>query len=498
MIQEQRVPTEAVRFFKPTHAWLRQVRLAYVPGPTSSLLEDFAARLLDCFRRYGHTVYETPQNPLDVLLTTATFGEPIGWRKAVLAHARRRWKLDHTPTVFTLLHATPQQFHSYLQHFEAALAKDPPDPADYAFPGLQPRAYITLAEQGQRGGAILALERLVQSQAMCIRNVLVIGDEHPLEAYTFDLVGAHPRSDASDPEAFYQDLMLRILTAVSTKEITQHQVLGEPVPQEVWRSLKTPAQMREGGRQLGLRSFFTEMVSIANLVDIPYIPETVASQYSEGCFATWEPQLNALVATVTGSARPVNKYNLSDDDLALIVGVRPDGLGAQVRHVRGLRNDPPSSEAVELMQMDASLPRLRLGAEFGYEKTIEVPVARSKLHGHRGVRAYNPRTVEHVHLDEPYYHYPVSCATQAQALSTQAAFSRSQALQNPDDPRQLVFTILPGHGVMIVEKWVAGKAPFQLMWEAMDNGDLQIESRVPQGLVVYDPDSDGMMRLQEP
>ncbi len=310
-------------------------------------------------------------------------------------------------------------------------------------------------------------------------------------------MGAHPRTDAGDPQAFYQDLMLRILTAVSTQEITQHQVLGEPLPLEVWRSLTTPAQMREGGRQLGLRGFFTEMVSIANLVAIPYIPETVASQYSEGCFATWEPAVNALVATVTGSARPVNKYNLSDDDLALIVGVRPDGLGAQVRHVRGLRNDPPSSEAVELMQMDASLPRLHLGAKLGYAKPVEAPVARSKLHGHRGVRRYNPRTVEHVALDEPYYHYPVSCATQAQAISTQVAFSRSQALQDPADPRQIVFTILPGHGVMIVEKWVPGKVPFQLIWEAMDSGDLQIESRVPQGMVVFAPDESGWMTLRE-
>ncbi len=168
---------ETLQPFKPAHSWLRTVCLAYAPGPTTPLLDEFAHNLLETFRQHGHTVYPEPQNPLDVLLTTAAFGEPIGWRKAVLAHARRRWKLDHTPTVITLLHATPAQFQAYLKRFEAALAKDPPDPADYAFPGLQPKAYITLAEQGQRGGPILALERLVQSQAMCIRNILVIGEE---------------------------------------------------------------------------------------------------------------------------------------------------------------------------------------------------------------------------------------------------------------------------------------------------------------------------------
>ena len=479
------------------HTWLRQIQIAYAPGPTTPLLEAFAAGLLDCFRRHGHTVYDTPQEPLDGLLTTAAFGEPLGWRNAALVQARKKYGLEHTPTIFTLLHATPAQFHATLERLAAALEKDPPDPADYAFPGLQPMAYQTLSEQGQRGGPIMALERLVQSQAISIRNILVVGDERPLQAYTFDLAGAHPRSEASDPQAFYRDLMLRIQTAVSTQETTQHVVTGEPVPKATWKRLTTPGQMREGGRQLGLRGFFTEMVSVANLVNIPYVPDTVAKQYSEGCFATWEPALNALVTTVTGSARPVNKYNLSDDDLALIVGVRPDGLGAVVQRVQGLRNDPPSSEAVELMLMDEDLPRITTEPANGYTQIYQAPVARSKLHGHRGVLRYNPQVVEHVFLDEAYYHYPVSCATQAQAFSTRTAFSRSQALSSPSDPRQVVFTILPGHGVMIVEKWVPGKAPFQLMWEAMDRGDLEIAARVPQGVVEYKVDGKGWMGLKE-
>jgi hypothetical protein len=124
-------------------------------------------------------------------------------------------------------------------------------------------------------------------------------------------------------------------------------------------------------------------------------------------------------------------------------------------------------------------------------------VARSKLHGHRGVRSFNPAMVEHAPLDEAYYHYPVSCATQAQATSTQTAFSRSRALTDLADPRKLVFTILPGHGVMIAEKWQSGKAPFQLMWEAMDCGDIEIASQVPQGVVRYIADGRGRMVLRE-
>ena len=161
------------------HTWLQHIHIAFASGPSTPLLEAVVAGLLDCFRENGHTVRATPQEPLDALLTTAAFGEPLGWRKAILAHARRRFGLAHTPTVFTLLHATPEQLRGTLERLRAGLAKEHPDPADFAFPGLQASAYLTLVEQGRRGGAIMALERLVQSQAMCIRNILVVGDAAP-------------------------------------------------------------------------------------------------------------------------------------------------------------------------------------------------------------------------------------------------------------------------------------------------------------------------------
>jgi hypothetical protein len=123
-------------------------------------------------------------------------------------------------------------------------------------------------------------------------------------------------------------------------------------------------------------------------------------------------------------------------------------------------------------------------------------VVRSKLHGHRGMAAYDPRYVEFAPLDPPYYHYLVSCGTGAQAQGIKDAFARSEALQNPQDPRQVVFTVLPGHGIVIVEKWVSGTTPFQVMWEYMDAGYLEVENRVPQGPMEYVPGLDGRMLLQ--
>ena len=478
-----------------THPWLRQICVAFVPGPTTALLQEVADDLLRRFHYLGHQVQTTPDHRTDVILTTARFGESMSWRKAPLFTARRRFGLSRTPTVYTLIHVLPKDFEDLLDYFRVTLAKEPPDPADYSFLGLAPRAYRVLFEQGRRGGSILALERLVQAQAKSIRIILVVGDDRPLAAYHFDLVGAHPRSEADDLEAFYTDIAVRIVTTVSTTEVNQHQVVGDPIERSLWQSLSAPAAMRAAGQKLGERNFFTEMVRIADLVSVPAVGDAVASQYSEGCFSTWDPTLGALIATVTGSARPVDKGNISEDELAVIVGVRPDGKGALVRHVEGKRNDPPSSEAVEMLDMDSALPTFVLGPE--WDTRARVPAARSKLHGHRGVGAYDPRWVEHVPLDPPYYHYPVSCATEAQARGIKKAFSRSQALRDPNDPHQVVFTVLPGHGVVIVEKWVPHKAPFQVMWEHLDASFLEIKDRIPQGSLEYVSDAAGRMLLHE-
>jgi hypothetical protein len=479
---------------KPAHLWLRRIHVAFVPGPMSPLLEEVASDLIHHFCLQGHQVQTTPDDRTDVILTTTPFGEPIRWREALFFTARKRFHLSHSPTLYTLLHVLPEEFQHLLDHFRAALSKAPPDPAHYAFPGLAPQAHRVLFEQGHRGGPMLALERLVQAQAKSTRILLVVGDDRPLLAYHFDLVGAHPRSEAEDLESFYEDIVLRIVTAVSTREVTEHEVVGEPIPYALWQRLKTPAAMRVAGQQLGKRNFFTEMVRIANLVQVPAVTDAIANQYSEGCFATWDPTLGALIATVTGSARPVDKGSITDDDLAVIVGVRPDGSGALTRHVEGKRNDPPSSEAVEMMDMDSPLPTVSLDS--AWNVTAQVPVARSKLHGHRGIAAYDPRRVEYVLLDPPYYHYLVSCATDAQARGVKGAFARSEAMQNPDDPRQVVFTVLPGHGVVIAEKWVPGKAPFQVIWEYMDAGYLQVDNHIPQGTMEYARGPDGRMVLQ--
>ncbi len=485
---------------KPRHPWLHPINIAFVPGSMTPLSEEVVEGLLQHARLQGHQVQAVPDDSTDIILTTAAFGEPLNWRQALMLSSRRRFKLQRTPAVYTMLHADPTEFQQMLDHFQIALSKEPPDPSDFDFPGLAPTAYQTLVEQGRRGGPILSLERLLQAQAKCIRILLLVGGERPQAVYHFDLVGAYPRSETDDNiSAFYDDIVLRIATTVSTDEVTQHQAMDEPIPHPVWQGLRTPRAMTAAARQLGQRNFFTKMVRIADLVHVPSVGDAVAEQYSEGCFSTWDADLGALIATITGSARPVQKSDITEDDLAVIVGVRPDEKGALVREVEGKQNSPPSSEALEMIDMDTALPTIVLKEDWdlvGDAFAAKVPVARSKLHGHRGIGAYHPEHVEFVPLYPQYYHYIVSCATGAQAQGIKEAFARSAALQDPDDPRQVVFTVLPGHGTVIAEKWVPGKAPFEIIWEYMDAGYLQVDNRIPQGPMAYTPDPDGLMVLE--
>jgi hypothetical protein len=478
----------------PQHTWMHDVSIIYLPTQPDELMDEVAHGILQAFDRLGNQVQETADENLDVILTSLPFGEVLNWRRALMFTGRIQLKLEHSPTVWTIVHMTKKEFDENIAHFEKALKKKPIDLADFTYDGLAETAPRHLAEQGLRGGPILSLMRRIQAQAKCIRILLLVGDDTPERAYHFDLVGAFPYTDYSiGADLFYEDIAIRMTAAASTHEITQHEVVGDPIPRSLWNKSTIPAAMGKAGAELGKREFFTEMIKVAELVQVPSVGASISSQYSEGCFVTWDPTIDGLVATVTGSARPVRKDDITEKDLAVIVGVRADGQGAQIRHVEDKNNDPPSSEAVEMREMDMNLPTITLDKAWGIDH--EVPVVRSKLHGHRGVRSYNPENVEYVPLDGPYFHYLVSCSTEAQARGITNAFARSETFTNPDDSRTAAFTLLPGHGLVIAEKWVAGKEPFQLMWEMMDNNDIEIYNHVPQGGLEY-VEKDGRMVIE--
>jgi len=303
------------------HGWLKTTHVSFVPaaGAEDSLVQHVLAQLQERFARQGHYVQERPNAQTTLFVTTARYGEPVNWRESVMLTGRRRFGLNHSPMTYTILRVTPAQLKERLDYFERVLAKETPDASDFAFPGLAETAYRTLIEQGRRGGPIMSFIRLVQAQAKCIRLVIIVGAEQVESAYYFDLVGGYPHVVAGeDLDAFYDDMVRRIVTSVSTGEVTQHAVTEPTVSHAEWQRLASPAAMKAAGFELGRRNFFTEMVRVADLTNVPAVGDSIASQYSEGCFATWDAHLQALIATITGSARPVEKQHLTDDDITFL------------------------------------------------------------------------------------------------------------------------------------------------------------------------------------
>src|SRR6266508_1478045 len=98
----------------PIHSWLKQLSLSYISGPSTDLADRVASDLMDYFHHEGHTTQEVPSADTNVILTTARLGEPLGWREALMFTARRRYKLKHVPTVFTIVHALPEQFNEWM------------------------------------------------------------------------------------------------------------------------------------------------------------------------------------------------------------------------------------------------------------------------------------------------------------------------------------------------------------------------------------------------
>ena len=142
---------------RPRHAWLRRIRVAFVAGPMTPLLERVAGALLGHFRLRGHEVQTAPDDETDVVLTTAQSETPVSWRRALLFSVRRRFRLSRSPAVYTLLHMTPGRFRGLLEHFRAALARETPDPAAFDFPGLAPKARLKWGFQCPSGPKIEAL-----------------------------------------------------------------------------------------------------------------------------------------------------------------------------------------------------------------------------------------------------------------------------------------------------------------------------------------------------
>jgi hypothetical protein len=467
----------------PLHSWAHPITIAYLPDYRDAMLDRVLGDLLGWLEASGSLVQSRPTNATDLILTTARFNQPINRDEALLFHGKRRFGLSRRPQVLTLVSMTEGEYADQIAHF-TALAADREAGLTRQYVGLGPQAVDVLVEQSRRGGPEVALGRLLQGQMCSIRVMAVIGDGqgNPHRAIHIDLAGAHPKSYAGDRASFAEDIGRRMLTAICAHDVDHHDLLDETLPRAVWERLTTPEAMIRAGITFTQYGFFTTPISIEKVLGYRGgIGEAIAAQYSEGCYAVFEPDVPGLITTATGSSRLVDKRSISRDDQAIVVGVKPQRDGARVIQVEGRSKVIPSVEAVEMMGICEALPYHDRANSRG--EMVKAPPVRAILHGHLGVAEYDPEYAEPVYLDEPYYDYLVSCGTGALASGTAAAFRRSRALADLKDPRAVVVLEQPGHGVVIIEKWVEGKGPFETIREYLEQGRLKMTMQVPQGRI---------------
>ena len=126
----------------PTHGWVSAVHVSWVPGTGSPLSNQVGHEILRAFEGMGHVVDPRPNQQTDLVITTAPFGQPIGWRESLLFAGRRRLGLKAIPTPFSLVHVTPHELDRVLAHLRQALEQQPPDPEQFRFPGMAPQAWM--------------------------------------------------------------------------------------------------------------------------------------------------------------------------------------------------------------------------------------------------------------------------------------------------------------------------------------------------------------------
>jgi len=484
---------------RETHAWIHPIPLAYVPGVITPALDRAVGTLLERLKTAGCTVETQPTNETEAIITTARFGSPVGHDEALFFHAKRKFGLKRRPRVLTIVDIGEADYQHWLSHF-AALAQQPDGvvPA-FQYPGLGPRAVEVLAQQAKRGGPEVAMSRFLQGHVKSIQVMALRSADSgkPICAVHFDLAGAHPITDATNLDAFAQEAGLRLLAALCAHEVNNHVFLPDPLPKTKWDGLATPDALVRAGHTFTGFGFFTEPIYVEKLLGFRGVSDAISAQYSEGCYAAFDPDLPGLITTASGSSRLVDKRSIYRDDQAVVVGIKPERDGAIVRRVEGMEAIVPSVEAVEMMGICEAVPRLRRTNRRGEE--VRVPSIRAILHGHIGVAAFKPDTVESVSLDPLYYAHLVSCGTGELAEATAAAFARSEALSDPTDPRAVVFLEQPGHGVVVVEKWVEGKAPFETIYERLVAGHLRVTLQVSQGSVRWEPTTlpDGQRMVQK-
>ena len=278
------------------------------------------------------------------------------------------------------------------------------------------------------------------------------------EATLCTMEGGHP-SVSTDIARDIRDRLVAVACATEVNDRLDR--VPAAVQTDAFDAARSPHVLAAAGRRMGRLGLLPPPHRVSDYVSVgmsaAYQRYLGIKGFSEGMMFVYDPDLQALVVTASGSFE-VDKRDLKPEDVVVVDHELADGR-LRVLSVTGADAKGPSVEAWEVCSLMAAAPKIRVSKDASGiwrpdpNGTVEVPAVRGGLHAHVGVDEADETLIESIPPDRAAYPYGFGCGTDLMVDVAAATVRRSQAIHDAEDNRSYVRWPMLYHGEMALELW---------------------------------------------
>ncbi len=419
-------------------SWWRPLTVALVGEPFDEAQKRLSDGLLATFEEEGHHIIHQPEKfpgRVDIMLT---FHEiPQGDAPLQDRIEERHWPLAlHLKREFGL-EKRPENLITFVTISES----------------LREMPHLEVVEIAR-----IAMTRIGTPKVIFITGEPGSGRVEEVTLCTME--GGHPTISGDDWPYLLRDLSNRLVALACAQEVGgRYRVIKDALSREDWLSSSIPDDLIEAGHRMDQLDLLPPLLELSQWVSpsLARVYERFMNMkhFSEGMLCAWEPELNLMMVTGSGSWG-VDKRHLEREDVVPIGEVSEGSI--LVYAPEGMATKGPSVETREFFEAFLRAPTVRLRKvgkawRIDPDGPVEAPLIRSIIHAHVGIIDVDDRLVEWVPTNREKFPYPFGCGTDLMMDVTLDALSRSNALHDPDDPRAVVLWNFENHGIAAAELW---------------------------------------------
>ncbi|MFJ8584315.1 hypothetical protein ACIRD2_06610 [Streptomyces sp. NPDC093595] len=426
-------------------------------------LRAFLDRLIASFETQGHTVLDRSHGDVDLMLMCGQIPDGPGT-------LRERIPEDYPP-----LSATLRRHHGLRRN---------------------PRHVVAVVEVPERLTALphaevvatarTAMGRLGAAKVLFVSRGEAAGQVREVTLCTME--GGHP----TEVEDIADRMRDRLVTAACAQQVAEdYDTVRDAITAEAWKASTTPEQLAAAGRRMGELGLLSPPLKVSD-----FVSEQLADMYeiymgvrgfSEGMLFAFDPDLDCLVVSASGSW-DVDKRALTREQVVAVEPRLAGGRRLRVLAPSGVLPMQPSVETWEICALMEACPTVRVTRDGAGawvpdpDGEREVPLIRAGIHAHVGVTASDDEVIETVEADREEFPYGFGCGTDLTVEIARNTVRRSQAVNDPQDPRTYVRWPLLYHGEMAVELWKPGlpSQPFRGLLDLYGTAVRFTPDHVPQ------------------